>query len=340
MTWKQLLDTTYNISDNGLIKNKNDKIMKYTLTGDGYHRISITHTPTKRKTYLVHRLVAITFIINPKNKKTINHIDGNKTNNITSNLEWASHSENTQHCYNKLNPNKRCKSVLQCDKNWNIIQEFKSIADASRITDTHVVGIAQCCRKQKHRMNAGGFKWKFKDNLKKDINISTFVPVYKFNKYLINTKGHIYSKKYRHLLSPSIKGGYYQVNLYTNNTKKKVTKKLHILVAETFLDKPKKGNIVVNHKDLNKLNNSLNNLEYITQSENRLHYFNTSDCSKTVYQIIENEKLVIEYDSVKDAAKELNFNKDYIYNACIGRQLTYKGYKWSYLPILYDTGTV
>lgn len=50
-----------------------------------------------RKQYILHRLVAEAFIPNPLNKRTVNHIDGNKLNNHVSNLEWNTDSENQNH---------------------------------------------------------------------------------------------------------------------------------------------------------------------------------------------------------------------------------------------------
>lgn len=64
--------------------------------------------------------------------------------------------------------------------------------------------------------------------------------------------------------------GYYIVCLYKNKIKK--FKLLHQIVAENFLDHiPNGHNFVINHKDKNKLNNNVNNLEIITTRENTSH---------------------------------------------------------------------
>ena len=60
--------------------------------------------------------------------------------------------------------------------------------------------------------------------------------------------------------------GYYSVRLSKEGRKK--TKAVHILVAESFMNHNKKGELVVNHKDFNRLNNHVNNFEIITQRKN------------------------------------------------------------------------
>jgi hypothetical protein len=103
--WREIKDFEgiYEVSNFGNVRSlmsKKDgfRNLKLSANNTGYFMVR-PHKGGLGKTCKVHRLVAETFIPNPYNKRTVNHIDGNKTNNHVSNLEWSTHSENTQHAY-------------------------------------------------------------------------------------------------------------------------------------------------------------------------------------------------------------------------------------------------
>ena len=68
---------------------------------DGYKKVRLSNGDGSRKVFSVHRLILETFEPNPNSDKLqVNHIDGDKTNNCLSNLEWVTCKENIHHAYN------------------------------------------------------------------------------------------------------------------------------------------------------------------------------------------------------------------------------------------------
>ena len=105
-------DGLYFISNNGVVVNNRQKIIKPMKINTGYYtyRLYSGHpNPGKYKHVLVHRLVMQTFnpIDNPE-EMTVNHKDCDKSNNYEYNLEWATQKENNEHkniVYNKYGSN-------------------------------------------------------------------------------------------------------------------------------------------------------------------------------------------------------------------------------------------
>ena len=185
MVWKDIegYDGVYKISDNGnVFSEKSNKIIK-TRINKGYEVVKL-HKNGNEKNFFVHRLVAITFIPNPENKREVNHIDENKLNNSVNNLEWVTPKENANfgtrnqrirewvlsHSVPKENMigNKEIRraygkdpiKVEQIDKDTGeIIAIYPSISEAERKTGIKNSHICWCCKGK--RKTAHGYKWKY-----------------------------------------------------------------------------------------------------------------------------------------------------------------------------------
>ncbi|MCB0448470.1 MAG: NUMOD4 motif-containing HNH endonuclease, partial [Gelidibacter sp.] len=95
--WKEVVgyEKEYEVSNLGNVRRK-PKNLKQSISPHGYKTLTLSKNG-KCSTKLVHRLVAESFIENPKVNEQVNHKDCNKINNTLSNLEWVTFKENIEH---------------------------------------------------------------------------------------------------------------------------------------------------------------------------------------------------------------------------------------------------
>lgn len=173
--WKDIkgYEGVYQVSTTGRVKslarlikkekgtwNLKERILVANVDCLGYHRAGFSQRK-QRKYFGIHRLVAEAFIPNPDNKKEVNHIDGNKSNNHVNNLEWATRSENMKHAVDnglvthlkKSSDNKK-KKIYQFNRRGELIKVFNSLGEASEETGVSKAYISQLCsgtrKVQKH----------------------------------------------------------------------------------------------------------------------------------------------------------------------------------------------
>lgn len=143
--------------------------LKRQLMTSGYHFYAFRDENKKQKNFSVHRLVATFFIKKPEGYNYVNHMDGDKLNNVVSNLEWVTFSMNMKHAYKiglctpvkrkKLGESEHAKPVIQVGLNNIPIKIFTSIAEAELETGTWHQDISKVCKAK--RPTANGFKWQY-----------------------------------------------------------------------------------------------------------------------------------------------------------------------------------
>lgn len=176
MCWKPIsgYEGYYEVSSNGEVRSIDrtvvdkkgrrkhlvGKQMKITKSSgrnnDGYYVVNLRSYGSS-KVVPIHTLVATEFIPNPCRLPTVNHMDGDKSNNRACNLEWASYKDNNIHALKIGLRKPRGTAIVQKDMSGNVIAGFQSVCAASRATGIGRSLISHCVNS---RINtAGGFIW-------------------------------------------------------------------------------------------------------------------------------------------------------------------------------------
>lgn len=152
-----------------------------------------------------------------------------------------------------------------------------------------------------------------------------------YSNYAASNFGRIMNVKTKRLLrQPKNYKGYKEVSLWKNN--KGTTLQSHVIIYKAFNPMEDLSGFVINHKDGDKMNNSLSNLEKITYQENNLHAeyeIKTHNCSKAVAaKNIETGEIIATFRSISEAQKKLNISN---ISRAIKNNTTSGGYKWSFI---------
>jgi len=148
--------------------------------------------------------------------------------------------------------------------------------------------------------------------------------------YEVSNFGQVRNAKTKQILSPSDNGQKLQVTLSKEGAKK--AHAVHRLVAEAFIvnDCPD-YKTQVNHKDNNRYNNCVDNLEWVTPSENTTHaYVNGYNSkAKIVYQM-DGEEYIAMYYSTREAERATGIAASSISAVALGKRKTAGGFRWTY----------
>ena len=302
---------------------KSGKKRKHHLR-NGYPAVSLYNGTSK--TFHIHYLVAITFLLRNDPTLIVNHKDGKTINNKVKNLEWVTYKQNTQHALETGLKIPHTKKVSQYTRDGVKIATFNSVKEASEKTGCSSKHIPSVCRGK--RQSTGGFIWKY-ENVEDAPEIFDGIGLQHpdFPGYYVKSDGRVYSTITNRYLRPKInRSGYHVVGLNNNGVRREFY--VHRLVAELYLPFDPIRN-VVNHKNMNTANNKVENLEWCTHSENKLHAMKNLDL-KGVAQYTLDNVFMLSFTSIQLASICTDVGSNDIIECCKGKVEHSGGYKWKY----------
>lgn len=327
------LDPEYKINNETgkVISIKSGKVyeLKEQISSDGYKSLDIDGKKVRR-----NRLVAKTFHPEQESsrKNQVHHKDNNRGNDSPMNVEFVTVGENNS----AKPPSKtapKTKPVLHIDENTGqILREFKSVKEAIeklnlKYSDRTVRNWAQSQKKEK------GFIWTYKEYEPKDGEEGIRITG-KFDEYILHYPDHVLynsgvvvNTKNGHIMTINRSQSYPKVTLTYNGLTKKFS--IHRLLALFFVPGRTKEKWMVNHKNGNKNDFRLENLEWVTPSENSVH-----GIGKAVIKIDPKTGLVVKkFASLTAAARSMEKDSKAGWNiaqVCEGARNTAYEYDWEW----------
>nr|QBK86085.1 MAG: HNH endonuclease [Marseillevirus LCMAC101] len=312
----------YEASSLGRIRNKKTGyIFSSKPDSAGYVRSDFVDDEGKRKSLGVHIIVARAFIGEPTSDDfTPDHINRDRADNQAFNLRWATRKQQVANS-DKSKRGRLGQSVIQYTMDMEEIKRWPTINSAANELGIFQNGIGLACRGKLNQ--TGGYKWAYE---RQDLDGE----IWKNHKSMnvqVSNMGRIKTPHYHIAYGSKTRDGYMKYG--------ESDKLVHIIVAEAFLPNPKKK-LEVNHKDKNGTNNKVENLEWVTRSENIIHSHKNSSpdrynrTSRAVKQYDLKGNFIGEYRSQREASRQTECSGSAISQVCLGIAKSTKGFVFKY----------
>ena len=243
----------YKVSEKGRIIGPEGFILASRVASNSL-KVSI-----KGKDYMVKRFVADAFLPVVEGKNNVHCIDGNVENVSLKNLERSEHGKET----NRKKYSRKNGKIVQMTKDGEVIETYCSVEDVVS-KNPLFLKTNLLLSLQNKRESYNGFVWKWESTI--DLPGEQWENVtWKNRKYTVSSFGRLLLPKGKKTFGGVVSHGYMAYN----------GQAVHRIVAAAFLPPPLPSQTVVNHKDGNKQNNRIENLEWCTQSANIRHAHKT-----------------------------------------------------------------
>lgn len=305
--------TKYDISSSGRLRNNiTNKIILPEILHK-YHRYKLYNEGEKKK-ILAHRLVAQYFLENYTIECVINHKNFIRSDNRVENLECVSLRENIIHA--NSGTSRKVKKIIgqytidnqlfRIFHRHEVVGDLNDIQNTPKIFDGYYLKILE-------NEDLLGENWKTIIINNCEISCSNMGRIKTISG--IKTFGSFVGD----YLSISIRGKSY---------------KAHRLVLEAFVPNTDNEKYFVNHINGNKIDNKIENLEWVSSAENNKHAVEIlssyNDIKLAVEAFDANGQILFYFSSISEAARKLKLEIASIHRVCHKRQQTSGGYRWRF----------
>lgn len=264
--WKKIDGCSrYKISNYGKIRMCNGKLSTRKPGTDGYVVIILTKDDNTLYRISIHKLVALHFIINDDtvNKTQVDHINRIRDENYVWNLRWVSQSENNKN--QTRNKEINCRKIAQYDLNGNFCRNWISTKEINDKLGIPISSITHNCLGNSEICNDYIFKY-IEDPSQDDMEGEFWKVSADFSDIKVSNCGRIDTKRNGKSYGSLNCKGYYRFHYNRNGIDKEI--RVSRIVCKTFNPVPNCDNLEVDHIDGNTKNNHIDNLQFVTGSEN------------------------------------------------------------------------